>query len=537
MTRPDRTTFDYVVVGGGSAGCVLAARLSEMPDVSVLLIEQGPRDWNPFIHMPVTYYKTAKGSLLTRYEIEPLKEGRRAAFPEMVQARVLGGGSSVNGMVYMRGNPRDYDNWAANGATGWSYREVLPYFRKSESNERFSNEAHGSDGPLSVSDQRHILPMTRAWLRACQDYGVPFNEDFNSGQQAGCGFYQVNTRQGRRASAATAYLDPARSRPSLTVCTGTVVTRILIEKVRATGVEIETSSGLEVIRAKREVVVTGGGIGSPHLLLRSGIGSAEHLREVGVPVAHDLPGVGSNFQDHVDVFMIYDLTGPHSYDKYKQPHWQLWAALEYGLFRSGPITSNVAEAGMCWYGADKSDPLPDIQYHFLGGGNIEAGGETTPSGHGCTINVGHMRPRSRGRITLRAADPKVPPVITASYITDPHDLACLKEGVRVMLEIMEGKALKPYIRAMHRPGTPLKTDQEREAFVRETAQGALHPVGACKMGTDPMAVVDPQFRVHGLEGLRVADSSTMPFILSGNLNGPTIMMAERAADFIKGNRN
>jgi choline dehydrogenase-like flavoprotein len=507
-----------------------------MADANVLLFEQGPRDRNPYIHIPVTYFKTAQGSLLSRYRIEPLKSGRNAEFPEMVQARVLGGGSSVNGMVYMRGNPQDYDNWAANGCDGWSYRDVLPYFRKSESNERFAGDAHGADGPLSVSDQRQTLPLTKAWLRACQDSGIPFNADFNSGVQAGCGLYQVTMRNGLRSSAAVAYLKPARRRNNLRILTGKAVTRILVEGHRSVGVEYRDGNTLKNIRAEREVIIAAGGIGSPHLLLRSGIGPADHLRAVGVPVAHDLPGVGENLHDHVDVFLIYDLAGAHSYDKYKKLHWQASAALQYALFRNGPLTSNIAEGGLCWFGPDKSDPLPDLQYHFLCGAGVEAGTETTPSGNGSTLNIGQMRPKSRGRMTLRSSDPDTAPILDPRYISEQHDVDCLTEGVRVGQEIMGNRMLAHYVSAISRPHAALKTRSECEAFVRETAQGALHPCGACKMGTDGLAVVDPQFRVHGMDGLRVADSSTMPSIPSGNLNGPTIMMAERAADFIKGNR-
>lgn len=527
---------DYIIVGGGSAGCVMAGRLSEMSDARVMLFEQGPRDWNPYIHIPVTYFKTAQGSLLSRYRIEPLKAGRKAEFPEMVQARVLGGGSSVNGMVYMRGNPQDYDHWAAHGCNGWSYKEVLPYFRKSEDNERFANENDGNDGPLSVSDQRQTLPLTKAWLRACQDNGIPFNPDFNSGSQAGCGLYQVTMRSGLRSSAAVAYLNPARRRTNLQVLTGKKVTRILIERDRAVGVEYREGNVLKTVRTEREVIVTSGGIGSPHLLLRSGIGPADHLREVGVPVAHDLPGVGENLHDHVDVFLIYDLTGPYSYDKYKKLRWQAAAALQYAFFRNGPLTSNIAEGGLCWYGPDKSDPLPNLQYHLLCGAGVEAGTDATPSGNGCTLNIGQMRPRSRGCIRLRSGDPDTPPILDPRYITEQHDVDYLTEGVRIGQEIMGNRMLAKYVRAISRPKAALKTRAECEEFVRETAQGALHPCGACKMGTDFMAVVDPQFRVRGMESLRVVDSSTMPFIPSGNLNGPIIMMAERAADFVKGNR-
>jgi choline dehydrogenase-like flavoprotein len=525
---------DYIIVGGGAAGCVIAARLSEDRDVSVLLLEQGPRDSNPYIHLPVTYYKTAKGALLSRYEVEMTTPGRNAPFPEMVQGRVLGGGSSVNGMNYMRGNPADYDGWVADGATGWSWADVLPYFRKSETNESLGGPAHGSDGPLHVSDQRQTSPLTKAWLRACQDHGIPFNPDFNAGHQPGCGLYQVMMRNGRRSSSATAYLGPARGRANLDVRTGVTVRRILVEKGRAVGVEAAGRGGVEVLRADREVIVCGGGVGSPHLLLRSGIGPADHLREVGVPVLHDLPGVGRNFQDHIDVMLVYDLNGPHSYDRYKRWYRQIGAGLQYLLFRNGPVTSNIAEGGLCWYGADPGPGLAEVQFHFLAGAGVEEGTDTAPSGNGCTINVGVMRPRSRGQLTLRSADPVAPPRIDARYLTDPYDAECMAEGVRLMQEIMEEPAIARFVAAPYKPTSRLGTREERLAFVRNTMQGALHPCGGCAMGGGPLAVLDPAFRVRGLEGLRVADSSAMPRIVSGNLNGPTVMMAERAADFLRG---
>lgn len=526
---------DYVIVGGGAAGCVLAARLSEDPNVSVTLLEQGPSDWNPYIHIPVTYYKTAKGGLLTWYDLEASAQAGVGSATPMVQGRVLGGGSSVNGMVYMRGIPEDYDAWEATGCKGWSYRDVLPFFRKSETNERFAGAAHGSDGPLHVSDQRCTSSLSKYWVKACQEYGVPFNPDFNSGQQLGCGFYQVMMRDGLRNSAAVAYLNPARSRPNLKIETNCAVSKIIIEKGRAVGVEVIQKNRSRILRTEREVLICAGGIGSPHILLRSGIGPADQLRAAGVVAVHDLPGVGENLQDHVDVFMIYDLNGPYSYDKYKKWRWQALAGLQYLMFRNGPVTSNIAEGGMCWYGSRKDRGLPEIQYHFLAGAGVEEGGDTTESGNGCTINVGLMRPESRGKISLRSNDPIAPPRIEPNYLSAPYDLECLIEGVRVMQEIMESDPLSPYIRAVHRPSNPMRSRAEIERFVRDTVQTAVHPAGGCKMGIDNLAVVDPEFRVHGTEGLRVVDSSAMPLLPSGNLNGPVVMMAERGAEFIRGN--
>lgn len=526
--------YDYIVVGGGSAGCTIASRLTEDSDCSVLLLEQGPRDWSPYIHLPVTYYKTSQGDMLTRYKLEP-QEHQGGITPEFVQGRVLGGGSSVNAMVYMRGIPRDYDTWAENGCHGWSYREVLPYFKKAENNERFSGEAHGTDGPLMVSDQRSIHYLTKAWAQSAQDIGINFNADFNSGQQAGVGFYQVTMKDGLRCSAAKAYLGPAKKRKNLKILTKTKALRILVENKRAVGVEYAYSGSVTRALAAREVIVCSGAIGSPHLLMLSGIGRADQLRRAGVSVVHDLPGVGMNLQDHFDMFLIYDLNGPHSYDKYKRLRWQAWAGVQYALFRNGPVTSNVCEGGLCWYG-DPDDPMPSLQFHFLPGAGVEEGSDSAPSGNGCTTNVYQSRPRSRGYVELRSADPNVFPAVQPNYLAEEYDVRCLAEGVRLAQEILQQKPISKYVAAPYRPGQILKTNAERMEFVRRTGQGALHPCGACKMGTDEMAVVDPQLRVRGIDGLRVADTSVFPSVPSGNLNAPAIMLGERAAEFIRGNR-
>ncbi|HVY99743.1 MAG TPA: GMC family oxidoreductase N-terminal domain-containing protein [Dongiaceae bacterium] len=526
--------YDYVVVGGGSAGCAVAARLSEDSDRRVLLLEQGPRDWNPYIHMPATYFKTAKGNLLTRYRIEPQRH-QGGISPEFVQGRVLGGGSSVNAMVYIRGCPEDYDAWEREGCRGWGYQDVLPYFKRAEDNERFSGPVHGQGGPLSVSDQRHTHYLTKAWLRACQELGINFNDDFNSGHQAGCGLYQVTMRNGRRCSAAVAYLKPARGRKNLSIVTGARATRILVERGRAVGVQFMAAGRLETVRAESEVIVCSGAIGSPHLLLLSGIGPAGHLRQVGVPVVHDLPGVGENLQDHFDMFLIYQLSGPHSYDKYKKRRWQAWAGLQYALFKNGPVASNICEGGLFWYG-DAADPLPNLQYHFLPGAGVEEGAESVPSGNGCTVNVYMTRPRSRGTVRLRSSDPQQPPLVDPNYLADPYDVECLSEAVRVGQAIMGQPAMRPYVDRPIRPDKIIENRSERAEFVRRTGQGALHPSGACKMGTDEMSVVDPTLRVRGIDGLRVADTSILPRLISGNTNAPAMMIGERAADFIKGNR-
>jgi choline dehydrogenase-like flavoprotein len=524
---------DYIIVGGGSAGCAIAGRLSEMPDARVTLFETGPRDRNPYIHMPVTYFKTAKGGLLKRFAVS---NGPVELSPMvMVQGQVLGGGSSVNGMVYIRGCPEDYDGWEALGCPGWGYKDVLPFFKRAEDNSRFSNEVHGTGGPLGVSDQLHTSRLTMAWLQACQEAGLPYNPDFNSGAQAGCGLYQVTIRNGRRCSAAVAYLKPARARPNLTIRTGQRVTRIIIEGGRAVGVEYLERGRKAVLRAEAEVIICSGAIGSPKLLMQSGIGPAEHLDEVGVAVVHDLPGVGENLQDHVDMFLLHELTGPYSYDKYKKFHWQAWAGLQYAMFGNGPVTSNVCEGGAFWWG-HKSDKLPDVQFHFLPGAGIETGVDTVPGGNGCTLNMCQTRPRSRGTVRLRSADPAAAPVVTPNYLSDPYDLDCMIEATKLGEDIMRQTALSKYLARNHLPGKKLSTRQEYKEFVLANAQGALHPSGACRMGSDPMSVVDTSLRVHGLTGLRVADTSIMPRLISGNTNAPAIMIGERAASFIRGNK-
>ncbi len=525
---------DYIVVGGGSAGCTIAGRLSEDGDSKVVLFETGPADTNPYIHLPVAYYKTAKGPLLNRFTITPGPDNRLKEMT-MVQGQVLGGGSSVNGMVYIRGCPEDYNCWEALGCPGWGYKDVLPFFKYAEDNTKFSNDVHGVGGPLGVSDQLHTSQLTMAWLQACQEAGLPFNPDFNSGTQAGCGLYQVTVKNGKRCSAATAYLKPARQRANLSVRTGQRVLRIIVEAGRAMGVEYVEKGRTKTLRAEREVIICSGAIGSPRLLLLSGIGPAAHLREVEIPVVHDLPGVGQNLQDHVDMFLTHELTGPYSYDKYKKLRWQAAAALQYALFGNGPITSNVCEGGAFWWG-DKSDPLPDLQFHFLPGAGIEIGLDTVPSGNGSTLNICHTRPRSRGTVALRSANPDIPPVVAPNYLSDPHDLGVFVEGVKLGEEIMRQKSLQKYVDRIFLPREPLKTRQDYENFIWANAQGALHPSGACRMGSDEMAVVDTSLRVHGLDGLRIADTSIMPKLISGNTNAPAIMIGERAAYFIKGNK-
>lgn len=524
--------YDYVIVGGGSAGCALAARLTEQADTHVLLVEAGPRDWNPYIHLPVTYYKTAKGTMTWPYQTAPSKNQGGLVVP-YVQARVLGGGSSINAQVYTRGAAQDYDRWATEfGCEGWAYEDVLPYFIRSEDNERLTGSLHGKGGPLGVADQRHTSALTKAWVRACQDSGIPFNDDFNGPDQAGCGLYQVTHRNGFRCSAAAGYLKPVRGRPNLHVMTHAVATRIVMESDRAVGVELLHRGQREMRRATKEVILTAGTIGTPKLLMVSGVGPAWHLEQAGVKVLHDLPGVGENFHDHLDVFMIYQLQGAHGYDKYKKLRWQALAGLEYAFTRRGPVSSNVVEGGAFWW-IDRSEKTPDVQFHFLAGSGIEAGIPSVPGGNGCTLNAYLTRPRSRGHVRLRSADPLDAPVIDPNFLSDPYDLSQTIECVKLGQHIMNQPALADLVCGEHWPGKSVNQPGGYEKFVREQARSGYHPAGTSRMGNDELAVVDPQLRVRGIRGLRVADCSVMPQLISGNTNAPTIMIAERMADFLK----
>jgi choline dehydrogenase len=509
----------------------MAARLSEAGDANVLLLEAGGPDKHRMIHMPVGFFKMTTGPFTWGYTTAPLRHagGREMVFP---QGRVLGGGSSINAMVYTRGNAHDYDVWAEEeGCTGWSYRDVLPYFRRAEDNERFSDQYHGGGGPLGVSDPISAHPLSRAFVRA----GLPYNPDFNGARQEGCGLYQVTQRAAKRCSAAVGYLRPALQRKNLTVLTDCAATRILVERGRAVGVAYVRHGREETARAEMEVIVAAGAIGSPKLLLLSGIGPAGELGEVGVQPLLDLPGVGRNLQDHIDVYSIHELNGPHSYDKHTRPHRMLWAGLQYMTFGTGPVTSNLAEAGGFWW-ADPNEPTPDIQFHFLPGAGLEAGVPPVPGGYGCTINSCHARPKSRGHVRLRSADPRTAPEIDPNYWAEPYDLEMSLRGVQWTREIARQPALAKYILREHMPGPDVNDRDSLEAYARRFGKTDYHPVGTCKMGVDEMAVVDPQLRVHGLDGLRVADSSIMPRLISSNTNAASIMIGEKASDLIRGNR-
>jgi choline dehydrogenase-like flavoprotein len=451
----------------------------------------------------------------------------------MIQACVLGGGSSVNGMVYARGNPTDYDGWEQSGATGWSYADVLPYFIRSEDNSDFCNPAHGVGGPLGVSFNSTVHPLTRKWLQACQQAGFAFNPDFNSGSPDGCGYYQIAAKGGFRSSSVSAYLRPAMKRKNLHVITGARATRIVIDRGRATGVEYVHNGTRCTVQAEQEVILCSGTINSPKLLMLSGIGAADELMDFGLQVHVDLPGVGRNLQDHLEMSLVYQLKDVDSYDKYKKPHWKAWAALQYLIARSGPIASNLIEGGLFARGS-QVDQLPDLQYFFIVGAGIEEGTDSVPGGTGCTLNFEHVRPRSRGSVSLRSADPTELPRVMPNYMAEQHDVDRLCEGLLLGQEIMAQPAFSRYIDRQHYPGRSFTDRAELGAYLRRNARAALHPVGTCKMGSDDMCVVDPHLRVRGIDNLRVADASIMPNIVSGNTNAACTMIGERASDIIRG---
>ncbi|MBB3218355.1 choline dehydrogenase-like flavoprotein [Ochrobactrum sp. RC6B] len=521
--------YDYIIVGGGPAGCVLANRLSEDASVKVLLLEAGGSDWNPLFHMPAGFAKMTKGVASWGFETVPQKHLKNRVL-RYTQAKVIGGGSSINAQIYTRGNAADYDLWAGeDGCTGWDYRHVLPYFKRAEDNQRFNDDYHSYGGPLGVSMPSAPLPICDAYIRAGQELGIPYNPDFNGGEQAGVGFYQLTQRDRRRSSASLAYLAPIRDRKNLTVRMNAQVANIELEKTLVTGVTLMSG---ETLRAGREVIVASGAIGSPKLLLQSGIGPADHLKKVGVAVKHDLPGVGENMQDHLDLFVIAECTGDHTYDGVAKLHRTLGAGLQYILLRSGPVASSLFETGGFWY-ADPDARSPDIQFHLGLGSGIEAGVEKLKNA-GVTLNSAYLHPRSRGTVRLASSDPAAAPLIDPNYWSDPHDRKMSLEGLKIAREIMQQDALKPYVMAERLPGPKVVSDDDLFDYACANAKTDHHPVGTCKMGTDAMAVVDLNLKVRGLQGLRVCDSSIMPRVPSCNTNAPTIMIGEKGADIIRG---
>jgi len=524
--------YDYIIVGGGSAGCVLANRLSEDPTITVLLIEAGGSDTNMLFRMPAGFARMTKGVASWGWSTVPQKHlnGRVIWY---TQAKVIGGGSSINAQLYTRGNAKDYDAWETEaGCEGWSYRDVLPYFKRAEDNQRLVNDYHGYGGPLGVSYPVNPPPISFAFLRAAQEAGIPFNDDFNGAVQDGIGHYQLTTRNAERSSTASAYLKPVRSRDNLSVRLNTPTLKILVENRRAVGVEVGISRRIETLRAEREVIVCSGAIGSPRLLQLSGIGPADALAAAGVPVVHDLPGVGANMQDHLDLYAICECTGDHTYDRVAQPHRTIWAGLQYLLFRTGPVTSTLFETGGFWY-ADSEARSPDIQFHLGLGSGIEAG-VAAMRNPGVTLNSAFLRPRSRGTVRLANADPAAAPLIDPNYWSDPYDRECSLKGLQLARDILSQPALKPFVLAERLPGDGIKSEEDLLQYAYRSCKTDHHPVGTCAMGSGENAVTTPDLKVRGIDGLRVVDASVMPLIPSCNTNAPTIMVAEKASDAILG---
>jgi len=525
--------FDYIITGAGSAGCVLASRLSEDPDVKVLLLEAGGEDRHYLFHWPAGFAKMTKGIASWGWSTVPQKHIKDRAF-WYTQAKVMGGGSTINAQVYTRGNAQDYDVWRDEyGCENWGYRDILPYFKRSEGNERFSDDYHGTEGPLGVAMPRAALPICDAFIRAAQESGIPYNHDFNGRRQRGAGYFQLTQRNARRSSTAVAFLTPARSRPNLTVVSGAEVRRVVVRGGRATGVEFVQGGRARTAECRKEILVTSGAIGSPRLLMLSGIGPAEHLKQIGVDVVHDLPGVGSNLHDHLDLCVLSECTGDHSYDTMKRPHRTAIAGLQYLLFKSGPVSSSLFETGAFWY-ADPEARSPDLQFHFGQGSGIEKGIANLDR-PGVTLNVAFVRPRSRGTVRLASADPAVAPLIDPNYWAEPYDRKMSLRGLDLAREIMANPALKPFISSEVLPGPSVgQGSQALFDYACGMAKTQHHPVGTCRMGHDEMAVVGPDLRVHGLTGLRVCDASTIPSITSSNTNAAAIVIGEKASDMVAG---
>ncbi|MCC0000389.1 MAG: FAD-dependent oxidoreductase [Methylobacteriaceae bacterium] len=523
--------FDYVIVGGGSSGCVIASRLSEDPGMKVLLIESGRRDDDRWIKIPATFFKVVqKGVDVVAYAGEKSDKlnGRENI---VLQGHVIGGSSSVNAMLYIRGQSDDYDSWAQDGNRGWSYRDVLPVFRDLESNMEIADEHHGTEGELRVSETGFHHPLSRAFIRAAQQVGIRYNPDFNGAKQEGVGFYQTTTHDGRRWSAADAFLRKAEARGNLKIMTETRVAKVTFEGGRATGVVLQDGTP---IGAAGEVILCAGAIETPRLLQLSGVGDAAHLKSHGIEVVSELPGVGSNFQDHLEANIQCYTRDPISLYRQDKGLASVWHMAQYMAFRTGLLTSNVVECGGF---VDVSGAgIPDIQFHvlpFMVGWVDRAPIEA----HGMSVNPCFLRPRSRGSVRLRSSDPKERALFDAGSFSDPEDLELLLRGTKKAIEIFRAPALASVVKEFALPSPQaLSDDDALRDFLRNTAKTVFHPVGTAKMGpdTDRMSVVDVELRVKGVRGLRVADASIMPRLISGNTNAPVIMIAERAARFISG---